>query len=155
MPGFIGHITAKLDAKNRFVFPSALKRQMPLAAEQSFVLKKDIYEPCLILYPRQTWDRIVEQLQQVLNPYNPQHNMFMRKFFSQTAELTLDANNRLLLPKRLTEQVGIDDTILLIGLGDKLEIWNPQQFEDSMIDDKQFMELAETLLGQITISDRQ
>ncbi len=151
MSNFIGHITAKLDAKNRFVFPSALKKQLSAEAQDTFVLKKDIYEPCLVLYPKDTWQKTVEQLQAVLNPYNAQHNMFLRKFFADTAELSLDANNRLLLPKRLTEQVGIDGTVLLIGIGDKIELWNPQQFENSMIDDNEFARLAEELLGNNSI----
>jgi MraZ protein len=99
------------------------------------------------LYPKDTWAQLVEHLRQTLNPYNMQHNMFLRKFFADTAELTLDANNRLLLPKRLTEQVGITNEVLLIGIGNKIELWNPQDFQDSMISDEQFALLAEQILG--------
>jgi MraZ protein len=76
-----------------------------------------------------TWQQLVQQLQQVLNPYNRQHNLFLRKFFIDTAQLTLDANNRLLLPKRLANLVGIENEIVLLGAGNKIEIWAPNMLD--------------------------
>jgi len=113
----------------------------------SFVVKKDIYENCLVLYPMDAWESQVADLQQRLNPYNKTHNAFLRKFFSDTAELTLDANNRILLPKRLLEKVGIERDVALIGVGDKIEIWAVDALEAQEMNDSDFADLAQSLLG--------
>ncbi len=147
MSNFIGHTNVKLDAKGRFTFPSAFKKQLESTDSDVFIIKKDIYDQCLILYTKETWQQLVGNLQSKLNPYNRQHNMFLRKFFMDTAELTLDANNRLLLPKRLLELANIEKDLLLIGVGNKIELWNPQIFEANSLSDEEFTNLAETLLG--------
>src|SRR6266568_2290060 len=48
---FIGDYTCKIDVKGRVLLPAAFKKQMPAAAQDKFVIKKDIYENCLVLYP--------------------------------------------------------------------------------------------------------
>ncbi len=153
MNNFIGHIEARIDAKGRLLFPAAFKRQLSHDAQETFILKKDIYEQCLILYPHDSWEKIVKQLQEKLNPYNRQHNLFLRKFFTETAELSLDANNRILLPKRLTDLVGIDRDVLLIGVGDKIEIWNPEIFQKQLLSDQEFTQLAQDILGNVSLND--
>ncbi len=147
MQNFIGHITVKLDSKGRFTFPAAFKKQLEPDFDNEFIVKKDIYETCLILYTKQSWQQIVTQLQKKLNPYNRQHNMFLRKFFMETAQLSLDNNNRLLLPKQFLDLAQIDKEILLIGAGNKIELWNPQVFDQNIISDEQFTQIAQTILG--------
>ena len=153
MNNFIGHTNVKLDSKGRFTFPAAFKKQIESTASDLFIIKKDIYDQCLILYTKETWQKLVDNLQSKLNPYNRQHNMFLRKFFMDTAELTLDANNRLLLPKRLLDLANIEKDLLLIGVGNKIEIWNPEIFENNTISDEEFTNLAETLLGNNSIAE--
>lgn len=73
--------------------------------------------------------------------------MFLRKFFMETAQLSLDSNNRLLLPKQILDLAQIDKEILLIGAGNKIELWNPQIFNQNVISDEQFTQIAQTILG--------
>lgn len=113
MTTFIGEYSCKLDAKGRFVFPAALKKQIPAAAQERFVVKKDIFENCLVLYTWDEWQRQNEIIRAKLNPYNKTHNNFIRGFYRGTAELELDASGRLLIPKRLFDEVGAEREIYL------------------------------------------
>ncbi len=147
MFSFIGEYFCKIDSKGRVLFPSALKKQMENISFGKFVIKKDIYENCLILYPIDEWDKQNELLRAKLNPYNKEHSKLLRAYYRGTAEITLDANNRLLIPKRLMEQAGIKKEIYMSGQDKKIEIWSKQTFDTNVVDENEFSELAEKLLG--------
>ena len=57
MTTFIGDYTVRLDQKGRLSFPSAFKRQIREGLQDGFVLKRDVFEPCLIIYPMEEWER--------------------------------------------------------------------------------------------------
>ena len=101
MTSFIGDYPCKVDAKGRITLPSAFKKQMDPSVAGRFIVKKDIYEKCLVLYPLDEWQRQIQLLRSRLNPYNKTHNRFLREFSKGMIEATLDNNNRLLIPKRL------------------------------------------------------
>ena len=57
------------------------------------------------------------------NSFNREHNMFLRNYFRDTAELSLDNNNRILVPKRLMDQIDADRDVVLAGQDGRIEIW--------------------------------
>ena len=61
------------------------------------------------------WNRQLEKIRKRINPYNREHNMFLRNFFKGTAELSLDSNNRMLIPKRLLDIIGAERDVVLAG----------------------------------------
>ena len=147
MSSFIGEISCKLDTKGRILFPAAFKKQIPAAAQEKFVIKKDIFEDCLVMYSYDEWERQVEIIRKKLNPYNKDHNRFLRGFFRGTAELELDANNRILLPKRLLEKIKAEKELILIGLDTKLEIWSKELYDAMNEAEDDFADLAQEILG--------
>jgi MraZ protein len=148
MVTFIGEYSGKVDAKGRIMFPAAFKRQLPAGAQERFVLKRDVFASCLILYPLEEWELQVKLIRSRTNPYNKEHNMFLRKFFQGTAEIILDSNNRILIPKRLGEYAEIGKEVILAGQPGKIELWAVEKYgEASRIDDG-FAEMAEKILGQ-------
>lgn len=147
MASFIGEISCKLDTKGRILFPAAFKKQIPAAAQEKFVIKKDIFEDCLVVYPYNEWERQVDIIRKKLNPYNKDHNRFLRGFFRGTAEIELDASNRVLLPKRLLENIKAEKELILIGLDTKLEIWSKELYDELNNQDDDFAQLAEDILG--------
>ncbi len=144
---FIGEHIVKLDSAGRVLFPSALKRQLGGREQEGFVIKEDIFEPCLVLYPMYEWERQNKILQQKLNPYNREHSRFIRQFYSGTAELYPDSNNRLLIPKRLITKINANKQLVFAGLDTKIEIW-PHEVWKNMGTDDDFGSLAEKILGQ-------
>ena len=150
MTTFIGDYTGKVDVKGRLTFPSSLKKQMSSASEDRFVVKKDIFEKCLVLYPMEEWERQNSLIRSRINPYNKEHNKFLRNFYKGTAEVILDGNNRLLIPKRLLELVGIKKDIVLAGQDGKIEIWDKQLYEQIDETEGDFANLAEKIMGSTT-----
>lgn len=144
---FIGDYTCKLDSKGRVALPAAFKRQMNQALEEGFVLKRDVFDKCLILYPMKEWERQNQLIRNRTNPYNKEHNRFLRMFFSGTAEVQADSSNRLLIPKRLMEFAGIAKEAVLAGQYGKIEIWSPDDYEGFTKADDDFANLAEKILG--------
>ena len=148
MVTFIGEYSGKVDAKGRIMFPAAFKRQLPAGGQERFVLKRDVFANCLILYPLEEWELQVRLIRSRTNPYNKEHNTFLRKFFQGTAEIILDSNNRILIPKRLGEYAEIGKEVILAGQPGKIELWAAEKYgEVSRIDDD-FAGMAEKILGQ-------
>ncbi|HAB50923.1 MAG TPA: cell division protein MraZ, partial [Ignavibacteriales bacterium] len=102
MTNFVGDHPCKLDGKSRILFPAALKKQME-GDNDRFVVKKDLFENCLVLYTLQEWERQNQQIRQKINTFNKEHNAFLRGFYRGTAEVILDSSSRLLIPKRLLD----------------------------------------------------
>jgi len=147
MASFIGDYLVKIDSKGRALLPSAFKKQMPVTAGDRFVVKKDIYEKCLILYTMDEWERQNEILRSKLNPYNKKHSQLLRAYYRGTAEVTLDSNNRLLIPKRLLELAEIDKEVYMSGQDKKIEIWAKEVYENNALNEDTFAELAQDILG--------
>ena len=147
MSTFIGDYPCKIDDKGRIILPAAFKKQMPSDAEDRFVVRKDVFENCLILYSAEDWNNQLEKIRKRLNPYNREHNMFLRNFFKGTAELSLDNNNRFLVPKRLMELIGVSRDVVLAGQDGRIEIWSAEAYEKIGMTAEDFDDLAEKLLG--------
>ncbi|MEA1885629.1 MAG: division/cell wall cluster transcriptional repressor MraZ [Bacteroidota bacterium] len=147
MATFIGDYSCKIDAKGRLIFPSAFKKQMKSASLDHFVVRRDIFEQCLVLYTAEDWEDQMDKIRSRINPYNREHNMFLRNFFKGTAELILDGSNRLLIPRRLIEIAGIKKEVILAGQDGRIEIWASEKYDkiDMPVDD--FADLAEKLMG--------
>ncbi|HDS07356.1 MAG TPA: division/cell wall cluster transcriptional repressor MraZ [Bacteroides sp.] len=144
---FIGDYTVRLDPKGRLSFPAAFKKQIREGAQQGFVLKRDVFDSCLILYPMEEWERQNRIIRSKTNPYNKEHARFLRMFYSGTAEVSLDASNRMLIPKRLLEFAGIGDEVVMAGQSGRIEIWASDQYGRVSQADEDFAAMAEKILG--------
>jgi MraZ protein len=153
---FTGDYSCRLDEKGRVLLPSAFIKQMasPPAGEaggmqEKFVLKKDLFESCLVLYPMFEWERQTQILRQNTNSYNREHNQFLRGFFKGTAEVMLDASNRLLIPKRLLEEIGADREIVMAGQLGRIEIWTKDAYDGIESGGENIALLAEKIMGNL------
>ena len=147
MATFIGDYTCKVDEKGRVTLPSAFKKQMDSVSGDRFVVKKDIFEKCLVLYPFEEWERQNRLIRERINPYNKEHNKFLRNFYRGTAELTLDGNSRLLIPKRLLELVEASKEVIMAGQDGKIEIWARHLYHQMEEGEDDFAMLAEKIMG--------
>jgi MraZ protein len=143
---YIGEYHCKVDSKGRIMLPAAFKRQMASGSQDRFVVRKDIYESCLVLYPMEEWQRQNKIIRSNTNPYNKEHNAFVRGFFKGAAEIELDANNRMLIPKRLLDETQIDTEVVLAGQDGKIEIWS-EKIYDKTVSGDEFAALAEKIMG--------
>jgi MraZ protein len=147
MATFIGDYTCKVDVKGRIILPVAFKKQVPADTQDHFVVRKDIFENCLVLYSIEDWNRQLDKIRKRINPYNREHNMFLRNFFKGTAELMLDSNSRMLIPKRLLDLIGAERDVVLAGQDGRIEIWAAHIYEKIDMPADDFADLAEKLMG--------
>ena len=145
MAYFIGDHTCKLDSKGRILFPAALKKQLGGESDR-FVVKKDLFENCLIIYTNEEWERQNKLIRSRTNPFNKEHNRFVRGFSRGTAEIILDGSSRILIPKRLLETINAEKEIVLSGQDSKIEIWSKQAYDQLEEDENEFASLAEQIM---------
>ncbi len=148
MTNFIGEFECKLDAKGRLMLPSSLRKQLDPAAQESFVMNRG-FEKCLVLYPKNDWKYISEEVNK-LNQYVKKNREFTRYFYRGATELGLDGTGRLLFPKRLMEYAGVEKEVVLFAHGNKIEVWNKEVYDNLLNDEPdEFANLAEEVMGGI------
>lgn len=146
MMRFSGTIPTRTDVKGRVFFPSAYRRQLS-AEEQEFVLRRDVYEPCLVVYPRKVWEREVDELRRRLNRWNPREAMLLRQFMADAEVFGLDASGRFLIPKRLLQAAGIVHELVFVGMDDRLELWSRERMERPFVESADFGAALERLMA--------
>jgi MraZ protein len=155
MATFIGDYAVRVDAKGRIILPMAFKKQIASGTPNHFVIRRDIFEQCLVLYSIDDWNRQIEKIRAAINPYNREHNLFLRNFFKGTAELTLDSNNRLLIPRKLLDLAGIEKDAVLAGQDGRIEMWSAERYDKIDMPSDEFANLAEKLMGNRLIAPRE
>lgn len=127
MPTFLGSYTYTLDDKGRVSLPAPFRRE---AEDQRFVLLQ-VYPPALALYPEVAWQEVEERLRGVLRN-DPDARLWVLRVMSSAVEVTPDSQGRILIPGRLQEVANLDGQVLLVGAIDKVELWNPSDFEGAV-----------------------
>lgn len=149
MVTFIGDFECKADAKGRIVLSAAFKKALA-EGEDRFVVRKDLFEECLVIYPYSYWEEELLKIRQRLNPYDREHKKFLRDFFRATAEVSLDSNGRFLIPKRLMEQVNAERDVVLIGVDRYIELWSREAYLAMNDDPDRLANQAQSFLGDPT-----
>jgi MraZ protein len=153
MYSFIGDYTCKVDDKGRMLFPAALKKQNKSASPDRYVIKKDIFENCLVLFTMEEWERQNALIRRNTNPYNREHNKFLREFYRGTAELALDSSGRILIPKHLLEMINASKNLVLTGQDSRIEVWAKDRYDAHEFNENSFAELAEKILGSTNLNN--
>lgn len=148
---FLGNIEAKMDAKGRVFLPAAFRKILQGGGDERLILRKDVFQPCLTLYPESVWNEQMDTLRQRLNRWNKQHQQVFRQFVSEVEILTLDGNGRFLIPKRYQRMAGIELDIKFIGMGDTIEIWSSQKAEEQQMKPEDFSAALEELMSDETL----
>ena len=126
---FLGNIEAKTDVKGRAFLPAVFRKVLQASGSETLILRKDIFQPCLVLYPESVWNEQQDTLRRRLNRYNAQHQQIFRQFVSEVELVTLDGNGRFLIPKRYLQMAGIQQDVKFIGMDDTIEIWANDKVE--------------------------
>ena len=145
----VGTYECKVDAKGRLLIPAPLKKQLSIALQDGFVLKRSVFQPCLELYPMAEWNLMMEKINK-LNRFVKKNNDFIRRFTAGVKVVEIDALGRLLIPKDLVVFSQISKDVVLSSAVNIVEIWDKDLYEkaidDSVID---FADLAEDVMGNV------
>lgn len=135
---FLGNIEAKMDAKGRVFFPAAFRKELQTNSEEHLIMRRDVFQNCLVLYPESIWNNQSDMLRKRLNRWNASQQMLFRQFVSDVEIITLDSNGRILIPKRLQKAINIRQSIRFIGMDDTIEIWTQEETEQPFMEARQF-----------------
>ncbi len=139
---FQGHSTCNLDAKSRLILPSKFRKYIKPESDNKIILTRGMDE-CLLLYPQDEWEKVKTGLTRY-NHFNTDQRFFIRQFLNFVNECELDPQNRIVIPPQLIQFAKLKKEVIVLGLLDKMEIWDPaikERYDNSMT--KPYEEIAE------------
>lgn len=143
----IGEFDCKVDAKNRLLFPSDLKKQLGNSFDRGFVMNRNLHQQCLTLYPMQEWEVLNETLSR-LNRLIKANDIFIRKFMGGATICMPDSAGRILIPRPLAEHAQIKSDIKVIGSNNIIEIWDKDLYNDFLNMEFDIEKLANEIFSQ-------
>ena len=111
-----------MDAKGRLAVPARQREGLLEQCNGRVVITIDTQSTCLTLYPLPEWERIEAEIQ-ALPALNPAVKRFQRLMLGYAADIELDGNGRVLMPQSLREYAHLEKKVVLVGQGNKLELW--------------------------------
>ncbi len=152
MLNLLGEYDCKLDDKGRMMFPAGLKKQLQEVLHEGFVVNRDMFESCLVLYPTKQWAGVQGEINK-LNRFVAKNVRFIRKFHNGATPVELDAAGRMLIPASLAGFAGITKDVKVTGSGDRIEIWDKAKYEAMLNDGEDMASLAEDVMGGVKPKD--
>ena len=130
MSSFKGSYSYSVDSKGRINIPAKLRKYVSPEANDTFVVTRG-FEKCLFLYPLDEWNMLEGSIRG-LSPSNSQHRFITRTLLQYATETQLDGQSRITIPKELLLFAGIEDQVLIVGVLERIEVWNPKEYEAYM-----------------------
>ncbi len=127
MAGFKGQATYRVDKRNRTAIPKKMRLALRPEANATFTLTRGL-SGCIMLFPIDTWTTIEDRVLSERNMFDPSIRAFMRQFMMWAEEVRLDHQGRISLPGALVKYANINENVLIIGVGNCLEMWDPETF---------------------------
>ena len=143
---FLGNIEAKTDSKGRVFLPSTFRKVLHASGEEMLVMRKDIHQDCLVLFPKSVWDARVDALMERVNEWDDEAMMVVRQYMKEAEELAIDGNGRILIPRRYLDMVQVDQTVRLIGINNTIEIWAAEKAEKPFLSQAEFSAKLKALM---------
>lgn len=126
-PLFRGVAELVLDAKGRLAIPARHRDGLVADSDGRLVITADP-SGCLLVYPLATWEPIQERLMS-LSSFNDKIRGVQRLLVGHADDVELDAAGRILVPPALRRYAGLDKRVVLVGQGQKLELWDEAKWQ--------------------------
>ena len=116
-----------LDAKGRFAVPTRYREELMESCGGKLVVTID-RDHCLLIYPQPEWQEIERKINKLPN-FNKRARSLQRLLVGHATEIDMDGNGRMLLTTPLRKFAGLEKHAVLIGQGNKLELWDEERWE--------------------------
>lgn len=123
LPRFAGSEQHALDDKARLIVPARFRERLG----SRFILTIAHPDPCLALYPSQTWVEFCGRLEAVPKK-DENYRRFVRYLFAHTEEVSCDSQGRVVIPLLLREYAGVERQVVSVGLLTRVEIWAKERY---------------------------
>lgn len=140
---FIGEYHHNIDEKGRIAIPSKYRELLGT----NFIITRGI-EHCIYVYPESTFKSIVTKLESL--PFTKKDaRAFTRFFMSGAASIELDKQGRMNIPTPLKSYANLTKSCVIIGTGDRLEIWDEKSFNEFISScNDEMSDIAESLFEE-------
>ena len=136
---FTGEFSYTVDAKGRVNIPSKFRKVLSVDNEDTFVITRGM-DPCVWVYPIVVWQNIENDLKS-LSSLSAINRTFVRNTVRYATPLTYDGQGRIQLTNNLINYAELGKKTLIIGMVNKIEIWNPDRLKEI---DKKNMKIGST-----------
>ena len=138
---YFGETAINLDAKGRLAIPMRYREAIQEQCNGRMVLTYSAFDSgALYLYPEQEWERVRDEVTG-LSTFNPGHRSLQRKLVG-SASVEPDSNSRIQLPQTLRQVAGLEKRVVLLGMGDRFEIWNETILNQKRIEEERSLDEA-------------
>ncbi|MBC8402930.1 MAG: division/cell wall cluster transcriptional repressor MraZ [Candidatus Marinimicrobia bacterium] len=146
---FIGEYAYTIDAKGRVNIPAKFRQVLSEDNEQTFVITKG-QDPCVWVYPQIVWQDIMTELRS-LSSLSAMNRTVIRSTTRYATFSTYDKQGRIQIPQALIDYAQFDKDVLIIGMVNKIEIWNPANMDqidqaNQELDPAAYEELANKII---------
>lgn len=140
---FIGEYHHSIDDKGRLIIPSKFREELG----EKFIITRGI-ENCLFAYSEESWNKIVNKLETL--PFTKKDaRQFVRFFLSGASEAEFDKQGRINVTSPLVTYANIKKECVVIGAGERIEIWSKESWDDFFTSAKDSMsDIAENLFNE-------
>ena len=125
---FRGATKVTLDAKGRMAIPTKYRERLAARCDGQLVATVDL-DYCLLIYPFPDWEEIERKLVR-LPSLNDQTRQLQRLMVGHATEVDMDGHGRILLSRELRDFAGLDRQAMLVGQGNKFELWDEQTWKE-------------------------
>ena len=129
---FRGVDHVNMDAKGRIALPSRHRERLPAEFTTRVIANIDTQSSCLSIFSVPEWQRIEQQIYQL--PNEPAIKRYKRVMLSHAREIELDSQGRARITAELKSYAKLEKKIVLVGLGNKIEVWDEQRWEEEQQD---------------------
>ena len=124
---FIGEYQYSLDSKGRINIPAKFRQSLSRDNNNTFIATRG-QDPCIWIYPINEWKKIEDELRN-LSSISGIHRTFIRQIARSATPSTCDKQGRILISPSLLSYAGLNKETLILGMINKIEIWNPNTLE--------------------------
>lgn len=147
MVQFLGNIDAKVDAKARIFVPAVFRKLLLASGQASLILRKDIFQKCLVLYPESVWEEEVAVLRAKLSRWDNSQQKVFRQFVLGAERLEIDGSGRILIPRKYLDMVGVESDVTFVGVDNTIELWAKDHIEETLLSADDFGEQLQQLMS--------
>ena len=125
---FRGATKVTLDAKGRMAIPTKYRERLAARCDGQLVASVE-FAPCLLIYPLPDWEEVERKLIR-LPSFDDQARQLQRLMVGHATEIDMDGHGRILLSRELRDVAGLDRQAMLLGQGNKFELWDEQTLKE-------------------------
>jgi MraZ protein len=126
LTGFRGKFNVTLDDKGRFMVPAKLKGELNT---ETLVVTEGL-EDCLWIFMPEAWDNLVNSVEGDNSIFNIDQQDVLRFVITPAEEVAVDKSGRVKLPPPQVEAVDLVKECCLVGMGDRIEVWDKARYDE-------------------------